>query len=67
MARANKCDRCGTLYERKISYDSYRIVKILPYIEDKIDLCEDCQRELEAFMKQPTNMQTIYKKEKDND
>ena len=63
MAQANKCDRCGILYERKISYDSYRIVKILPYIEDKIDLCEDCQRELEAFMKQQIN----YTKEKNND
>ena len=63
MARANKCDRCGTLYERKISYDSYRIVKILPYTDDRIDLCEDCQRELESFMKQ----QIINTKEKNND
>ena len=66
MARANKCDRCGKLYERKISHDSYRIVKILPYVEDRIDLCEDCQRELEAFMKQ-SKIQIINTKEKNND
>ena len=66
MARANKCDRCGTLYERKILYDSYRIVKILPYTEDRIDLCENCQRELEAFMTQP-KMKIDYTKEKNND
>ena len=66
MALANKCDRCGTLYERKISYDSYRIVKILPYVEDRIDLCKDCQRELEEFMKQPKTP-IINMKEKNND
>ena len=66
MARANKCDRCGTLYERKISYDSYRIVKILPYTEDRIDLCEDCQKELEAFMNQ-SKTKINYTKEKNND
>ena len=66
MARANKCDRCGKLYERNFTSDSYRIVRILPYIEDKIDLCEDCQRELEAFMKQ-SKTQINNMKEKNND
>ena len=66
MARANKCDRCGTLYERNFTSDSYRIVKILPYTEDRIDLCEDCQRELEAFMKQ-SKTQINNMKEKNND
>ena len=66
MARANKCDRCGKLYERKFLHDSYRIVKILPYVEDRIDLCEDCQRELEEFMKQPETP-IINLEEKTND
>ena len=66
MSRANKCDRCGKLYERKISHDSYRIVKILPYTEDRIDLCEDCQRELEEFMNQ-SKTQIINMEEKEND
>ena len=51
MALANKCDRCGKLYERRTSLDKYSIKKIGPYSMTKdIDLCAVCQKELEKFM-----------------
>ena len=52
MARANKCDRCGTLYVRKTNNDGYKIRKILVhYTEEDVDLCSECQEAFEKFMK----------------
>lgn len=51
MARTNKCDRCGTLYERRTINDEYRIQKRLPYEAENVDLCSECQEAFEKFMK----------------
>ena len=51
MALANKCDRCGKLYERRINNDAYKVKKILPYTEESIDLCSECQEAFEKFIK----------------
>ena len=51
MALANKCDRCGKLYERTRRNDEYKIKKLLPYTEVDIDLCSECQEAFEKFMK----------------
>ena len=51
MALANKCDRCGKLYERTRRNDEYKIKKLLPYTEVDIDLCSECQEAFETFMK----------------
>lgn len=51
MSLANKCDRCGKLYERRVNNDAYKIKKILPYTEVDIDLCSECQEAFEKFMK----------------
>ena len=52
MARANKCDRCGKLYERRVNNDAYKVKKVLVhYSEEYIDLCSECQEALEKFMK----------------
>lgn len=52
MALANKCDRCGKLYERRINNDAYKVKKVLVhYTEADIDLCSECQEAFEKFMK----------------
>ena len=54
MALANKCDRCGKLYERSTSSDKYSIRKILPYnVTKDVDLCAECSAQLMEFMKNP--------------
>ena len=52
MALANKCDRCGKLYERRVNNDAYKVKKVLVhYTEADIDLCSECQEAFEKFMK----------------
>ena len=51
MPLANKCDRCGKLYERRVMNDTYKVKKLLPYTEVDIDLCSECQEAFEKFMK----------------
>ena len=51
MSLANKCDRCGKLYERTKRNDEDKIKKLLPYSEADIDLCSECQEAFEKFMK----------------
>lgn len=52
MSLANKCDRCGKLYERRVNNDAYKIKKILVhYTEEDVDLCSECQEAFEKFMK----------------
>ena len=50
--RANKCDRCGKLFEREqISVPDIRIEHYVhPYGGNWLDLCPDCQRELENWL-----------------
>lgn len=47
---AKKCDRCGVLFERPyvpdITIHSYRH----PYGEDRLDLCDSCQHQLEEWL-----------------
>lgn len=63
MALANKCDRCGKLYERRVMNDSYRIKKIIPYYtEENIDLCSECQEAFEKFMKSGKKIDITYRK-----
>ena len=48
MSRANKCDRCGTLYEydyKNCGNGTYFIGR-RPYNNEFLDLCPTCQKEL---------------------
>lgn len=62
MALANKCDRCRTLYERKRINDEYKIKKLLPYSEENIDLCSECQEAFEKFMKSGKKIDITFRK-----
>lgn len=69
MARANKCDRCGKLYEHydggKIFKDSEKANGVMLIDRDldneywplnSYDLCPDCMRKLEKFIKNDADM-----------
>ena len=54
MSEVNKCDRCGTLYEYDYNFyiGKHNIYKDChPYSDYQIDLCPDCQTELEKWIK----------------
>ena len=56
MARAYICDRCRILFEDKPEVlADYSIIRprksYESYDEAVIDLCPECQKDLEAFMK----------------
>jgi hypothetical protein len=48
--KANKCDICVALYERKYTPDVRINVYIHPYGEEWLDLCPKCQEKLEKFV-----------------
>ena len=50
MVNAKKCDRCGVLYEQKTIPAVNVIIDNHPYGGCKIDLCPECQDELENFV-----------------
>lgn len=58
MAKAYKCDRCGKLYEKKIFKDPELRVErkicdqtcIPPEFYLRMDLCNECQMEIENFV-----------------
>lgn len=47
---ANKCDRCGKLYERQYTPDVRINIYIHPYGDEWVDLCPECQKKLEDFI-----------------
>lgn len=52
MATALKCDRCGKLYERPECVPDIRIHKYVHYYGDQqYDLCPECQKKFEEFLK----------------
>lgn len=50
MARACKCDACGELYEPDRCVQAVRIIVEYRQGDETLDLCPDCQRELEKFV-----------------
>lgn len=56
---ANKCDRCGTLYEREYTPDVRINVYIHPYGAKWLDLCPKCQEKLENFVSASRQLKTI--------
>lgn len=58
MAEARMCDRCGRFY--KMDYRRNRIVKVG---EKRMDLCDDCWSQLNAFMEKPTDTEMITLRE----
>lgn len=62
MSKACECDRCGILYKDDIKFhgnDSLFIGR-RPYNSDFLDLCPQCQKDLERWFTYPTRI----KKEK---
>lgn len=47
---ANKCDRCGMLYERECTPDIRINIYNHPYGDEWVDLCPKCQEKLEQFV-----------------
>ena len=55
MSKANKCDRCGVLYEynwENYIHKHYINKDCHPYPDYRIDLCPNCQTELEKWLKE---------------
>lgn len=51
MALACKCDICGKLYEARMSAPDLKLTRYRhPYGESRLDLCDECQKKLEAFV-----------------
>ncbi len=53
--RAYKCDICDKLFERTVKPDITIYVYHHPYGEDRLDICDECQSKLEAWVKKETN------------
>lgn len=55
MAKARKCDRCGTYYDDSIEFRKYLVLSLNP--EKRLDLCIKCYKDLENFLgvKEETN------------
>lgn len=56
MANAKKCDRCGELYSTMVSPDIRILKYVHGYDEFKIELCSQCQDELENWFKQKSEV-----------
>ncbi len=53
--RALKCDRCGALYEEPYAIPDIRIHKYKHhYGEERLDLCDNCQKKLEDWLVSPS-------------
>ena len=51
MSRAWQCDICGKLYDAPMSVPDLRIYRYRhPYSENRLDLCDECQKKLEQFV-----------------
>ena len=52
MAVASKCDRCGLLYEQLKAVPNLRLIHYYhPFGDERYDLCPECQKELEEWIK----------------
>lgn len=52
MANALRCDRCGKFYATPICVSDLRVNGYThPYGDRWYDLCADCQKDLERFLK----------------
>lgn len=47
MAKAIKCDRCGTYYD-SIEFRKYQVLSLNP--EKRVDLCIKCYKDLIKFL-----------------
>lgn len=53
---AKKCDRCGNFYDKPAVNPEIRVTKQRPLCgEYYIDLCDECQKKLEEFLKGENN------------
>lgn len=53
---AKKCDRCGKFYEKPNVKSDIKVIKYThPCGECFIDLCDECQKKLEDFLKGENN------------
>ena len=51
MSKACKCDICGKLYEDLPPYPDLRLYRYQdPHGEHRLDLCDECQKNLERFV-----------------
>lgn len=51
MSKACKCDVCGKLFEERRAVPELTIKKYRhPYGEERLDLCDECQKKLENFV-----------------
>ena len=51
MAKAYECDVCGGLFKRECVPDVAVVVYYHGYGETRKDLCPECQKELENWLK----------------
>ena len=54
MGDAKKCDRCGKLYELPKVKPDLRLILIQyyhPFGDERVELCNECQKELEKWLK----------------
>ena len=67
MALAKQCDRCGALYQQTVTPDIRINQYHHAYGDSWIDLCPDCQKQLEMWLKgECTVVVSFDKKEKNN-
>ena len=55
MASAKECDVCHKLYREECTPDITIEVYRHPYGANRVDLCPECQKKLEAFVKGDKN------------
>lgn len=54
MAKAFKCDRCGKMYEYDKVPEICMTVYRNNYADRYLDFCEDCQKQLERWLRKET-------------
>lgn len=54
MAKANQCDICKKFYVRKQGSLEIEIKEPILYVRDYYDVCPECAKKIEAFIKGKT-------------
>ena len=49
MAKAMKCDRCGSYYDPISEFRKVQVLCLSP--EKRVDLCKECYKDLEKFLR----------------